>query len=285
MVRLVSEEVGEFNRRFGVELADGAQVESVLYRGDTLCVSTQVGCAVQCPFCASGANGLGRGLTLQELVGQVTAVLDRGHAVRRVTLSGVGEPLHNHRATREFFDWCREQRRWPSLTTSGGPLHRLREWLHLPHNGLTLSVHAGTEAMRQRMVPKGPALGPLFETLHGEVPRLARKRRRKLALAYLVLAGQTDAADEVDAFIERVQPLGVDVHLYAHNPVPTSSDRPVSRACYERIFERMTAGGLWVRMSSQARLEANGGCGTLVALDPHRKPRSPKGMESGQLQT
>jgi 23S rRNA (adenine2503-C2)-methyltransferase len=271
-VRFASEEVGHFNRRFGVRLADESQVEAVLYRGDTLCVSCQVGCAVRCPFCASGANGLGRNLTLDELLGQLEGVIERGHSVARVTVSGVGEPLHNHATVAAFLERCRARKVRMSLTTSGGPLKRLREWLHLPHNGLTLSIHAGTEATRKETVPNGPALGPLFETLGDELPRMTQRRKRKLALAYLMIAGRTDGEDELDAFAARVRPLGVDVHLYAYNPVPTSADRPVSRRAYEAAYDRLVQAGLSVRMSSQARIEANGGCGTLVAIRPSRGP-------------
>ncbi|HEY8427792.1 MAG TPA: radical SAM protein [Sandaracinaceae bacterium] len=264
MLALVEEHASELNRRFVVRLADGATVEAVLYRGDSLCVSCQVGCAVGCPFCASGAHGLARPLSFEELCGQVEAVRAR-HAVARVTLSGVGEPLHNA-AVPAFVAWCRAERIAPSLTTSGGPLARLREAFALPHNGLTISVHAGTEATRARTVPRGPALGPLFDVIADEVPKLSQSRRRKVALAYLVVEALNDADEEIDAFIERARPLGLWTHLYAYNPVPTSAHRPVPRARYEAIYRRMTEAGLRVRMSCRARVEPNGGCGTLVAV-------------------
>ncbi|MBX3273751.1 MAG: radical SAM protein [Sandaracinaceae bacterium] len=252
------------NRRFRVLLADGASVEAVLYRGDSLCISSQVGCAVGCPFCASGARGLSRSLTLEELLGQLDAVRAEGHAVSRVTVSGVGEPLHC-RAVLPFLDACRAARIKPSLTTSGGPLARLREAIGAPHNGLTVSVHAGTEPARALAVPHGPALAPLFDVLGEEVPRLSRSRQRKVALAYLLVEGLNDADAELDAFAARAARLGLWTHLYAYNPVPTSAHRPVSRARYEAAYARLSAAGLRVRMSCQARVEPNGGCGTLVA--------------------
>jgi len=264
-MELFEQGVSTFNRRFRVLLDDGAQVESVLYRGDTLCVSSQVGCAVRCPFCASGANGLMRPLRLDELWGQVEHVRARGFAIARVTVSGVGEPLHNHENVRAFVLRCRAERIGPSLTTTGGPLARLEEWLALPHNGLTISVHAGSEPVRARLVPHAPPLAGLFALLAARLPTLTRARRKKVALAYLAMAGANDGDDEVDAFVARAAPLGMAVHLYAYNPVPTSGHRPLARERYEAIYERMRAAGLVVRMSSQARIEANGGCGTLVA--------------------
>lgn len=265
-MRLVEVETSAFNRRFRVELDDGAEVEAVHYRGDSLCVSSQVGCAVGCPFCASGANGLARPLVEAELWGQVEAVRALGLDVHKVTVSGVGEPLHNARSVFAFIERCRAARIAPSVTTSGGPLERLAELLHAPHNGITLSVHAGSEATRARLVPRGPALEALYGLLHAEVPKLSRSRQRKIALAYLVVAGENDSDVEVDAFIARALTIRTPVHLYAYNTVPFRAHRPCSRARYEAIYQRMRAAGLVVRMSSKARTEENGGCGTLVAL-------------------
>jgi 23S rRNA (adenine2503-C2)-methyltransferase len=273
-VRLTLIETSPANRRYRVALDDGNAVEAVHYRGDTLCVSSQVGCAVGCPFCASGAGGLTRPLTFEELAGQLDAVRAEGLLVTRVTVSGVGEPLHNLHAVARFIALCRAQRIGPSVTTSGGPLERLRELLGLPHNGLTISVHAGSELIRQKLVPRAPALQALYAVLSEELPRLSRSRRKKLALAYLMVRDANDTEAELDAFIARTLPLaawGIAVHLYAYNPVPTSSHQPVSREAYELGYARMREAGLLVRMSSQARIEANGGCGTLVALRSKRE--------------
>lgn len=261
-------ETSTANRRYRVDLDDGNAVEAVHYRGHTLCVSSQVGCAVSCPFCASGAKGITRSLSLAELTFQLDAVRAEGLVVERTTVSGVGEPLHNLDNVSAFIALCREQGIGPSVTTSGGPLERLKRLLAAPHNGLTISVHAGTEPTRARLVPRGPALGPLYEVLHAELPKQTRSRRKKLALAYLMVRDLNDSDADIDGFIARTLPLGVAVHLYAYNPVPTSEHQPVTRAAYEAAYERMRSAGLFVRMSSQARIEANGGCGTLVALRP-----------------
>jgi len=271
MIQLVAEHSQGKNRRFVVELADGARVESVIYRDDTLCVSSQVGCAVACPFCASGARGFSRNLTLDEMLGQVEAVQALGVDLLRVTVSGEGEPLHNS-ALLDFIAQCRRRRLGPSVTTTGGPVARLSSLLRSHHNGVTLSIHSGTEATRSKVVPNGPALEPLFAALQQELPTLSGRRKRRLALAYLMVAGLNDSHEELAAFAMRVAPLGIDVHLYDYNPVPTSNFGPVSRQAYEAAYELLCAYGLRVRMSSKARLEPNGGCGTLVALRANASP-------------
>lgn len=266
MVEIIDERVGTLNRKYVLSLDDGARVEAVLYRGDSLCISTQVGCAVGCPFCASGANGLGRNLELEELIGQVQAVRARGGEVSRVTLSGVGEPLHNFDTTARFIERSHAEGTPVSLTTSGGPTRRLPALFALPHRGVSFSVHAGTESTRARVVPRGPSLDSLFETLGPLLEQASVRRRRRVALAYLLVADLNDDDAEVDAFVERVAPLGVLTHLYAYNPVPTSTYRRVGDARYQQVFARMRKAGLEVRRSSTARIESTGGCGTLVAL-------------------
>lgn len=270
MIEIAGEHASAWNRRFVMRLRDGAEVESVLYRGDTLCISCQVGCAVSCPFCASGAAGLMRPLETDELKAQVERVEAEGVVLRGVTVSGVGEPLHNATRVEELVSWCRARGTPASVTTSGGPVARLRAWLEddraLAHHGLTISVHAGTEAARAKLVPKGPPLAELFATIEAALPAMSRRRRKKTALAYLLVQRENDTDEELDAFAARALPLGLSVHLYALNPVPTSAMRGPERARYEAAYERLRAAGLVVRMSSQARVEANGGCGTLVAL-------------------
>jgi 23S rRNA (adenine2503-C2)-methyltransferase len=265
-VEIVDERVGTYNRKYGLRLRDDSQVEAVLYRGDSLCISSQVGCAVGCPFCASGAKGFGRNLSLDEMHAQVASVRARGAEVARVTISGVGEPLHNHGVVGQFIRESHAAGTPVSLTSSGGPLNRLREAFTWPHRGLSLSIHAGTQSARAKAVPRGPALEPLFATLAELLPLASARRRRRLALAYLLLEGVNESQDEIEAFVRLAQPLGVKVHLYAYNPVPTSDQARATETRYQEVYRYMCDSGLDVRRSSQARVEANGGCGTLVAI-------------------
>jgi len=271
VIALEAETTSSSNSKWLVRLGDGSAVEAVLYRGDTLCISSQVGCAVRCPFCASGANGLGRSLGLDELVGQVEAVESQGHRLARITVSGVGEPLHNPDAVLHFLEWAHSRRTPASLTTTGGRIDRLPEVLRAMHNGVTISVHAGSEAVRKAMVPHGPSLADVVATLERTLPTLTNNRRKKLAFAYLLVDGRNDSDAELAAFAALVRPFEQPVHLYALNTVPTSHERAVSRERYESAYALLRATGLVVRMSSQARLESNGGCGTLVASALRRR--------------
>ncbi len=264
-MRLVPQDSSCFNTRFAVELDDGAVVEAVVYRQHTLCVSSQVGCAVGCPFCASGSRGLLRNLTLDEMVAQVEQARSFEPSLQRITISGVGEPLHNATTVEAFLHWCRKQRLAPSLTTSGGSADKLRHFIDLPHNGLTLSVHAGSEPTRRKLVPHGPALASVLDTVESCFPKLSRSRRRRLSLAYLLLEGWNDDPNETRAFAERARSIGASVYLYRLNPVAGSAFQPAREERYQQIVTAWRSAGLEVRRSSLARTEDNGGCGTLVA--------------------
>lgn len=270
---LVEERRSPWNLKWAVRLEDGAEVEAVLYRGDTLCISSQVGCAVRCPFCASGRNGLGRSLRLEELLGQVEAVEALGHRVVRTTVSGVGEPLHNASNVIAYLQAAAGRRTPSSVTTTGGTLEHLPALMRAPHNGVTVSVHAGTEAMRSELVPHGPPLEALFTTLRTVLPELSGNRRKKIALAYLLVEGRNDTDHELDAFVSHATGLRLAVHLYAMNPIDQAPVHPSSRSRYEAAYRRLREAGLVVRMSSQARIDENGGCGTLVAVRVNRGAR------------
>lgn len=266
---IISAREGAQNRKLVLRLSPGDEVETVRYRGDTVCLSTQVGCAVACPFCASGAQGFFRNLSEDELWAQVDAAARLEEpSIQKIALSGIGEPLHNFAVVRSFLENATRRRFAVSVTTSGGPVARLVELLQSPHNGVTVSVHAGTEAIRKRMVPRGPDLASLFSALRDTLPTLSRRRRKKTALAYLVLEGTNDGDDELDAFVARALPLNLAVHLYGLNPVEHATFARGDRARFQAIYDRLRAAGLVVRMSSTARLEAVGGCGTLVAARP-----------------
>jgi len=121
---------GNLNRLFIFELSDGHRIEGVLYRGDTLCVSTQVGCPVRCLFCASGRHGLIRNLDADEIYNQYELVRSN-HPIRRVAVAGIGEPLANWVNVRAAFERFREAGVRVSFYTCGFPLKHLYELLRL----------------------------------------------------------------------------------------------------------------------------------------------------------
>ncbi|MGV1097911.1 radical SAM protein [Thiovibrio sp. JS02] len=252
------------NRVLTIPLADGHRVEAVYYGRATLCLSVQVGCAMGCPFCASGAKGLFRNLDRAELEQQIVAARDEGLHPTRLTLSGIGEPFANPMVP-EFIRTQRQQGMPVSLTTTGQPLARLAEFCRLPHNGLMFSLHAGRQETRERLVPRGPSLAALRTALAGLWPTLSRNKRRRFGFNYLILAGINDSGEELAGLREFLRPFPeATLHLLELNAVknsPFASPGPDQIRSVHHFFQEM---GINVRRANRWRRRKNGGCGTLV---------------------
>ncbi len=254
----------ETNHKFAVPLAGGMVVEAVYYASGTLCVSSQAGCALGCPFCASGSRGLQRNLALEEMQRQLVVAIDQGVEPKRVTISGIGEPLHNPQPVRQFMEYCMQRGLPVSLTTTASPLPQLSEFLGLAHNGLMISVHAGTAETHRRLIPRGPDFSSLINLLQKQVPVLSRRRRRKLGINYLLLEGINDSACELKSFAESFHGLqDVTVHLLTCNPVPGSPYSSPPQQAIDKAYRLLTDAGLQVRRANRWRRQTRGGCGTL----------------------
>jgi 23S rRNA (adenine2503-C2)-methyltransferase len=252
------------NSRFLAPLADGLGVEAVYYGSGTLCISSQAGCAMGCPFCASGSRGLLRNLSAEELWAQLEYIRGRGIEPRRLTISGVGEPLHNFLALSTFMERCRVAGLPVSLTTTGSPLERFEEILRQPLNGLMLSLHAGTSATHRQLIPRGPELTALLDVLGGALAHLSRRRRRKVGINYLLLAGINDRRREMAPLLPLFQRYPeLTLHLLTCNPVADSSFVSPPAAAVAELHGWLADQGLHVRRPNPWRTQADGGCGTL----------------------
>jgi 23S rRNA (adenine2503-C2)-methyltransferase len=153
-----------------------------------------------------------------------------------------------------------------SLTTTGSPLPVLREFLAMHHNGLMLSLHAGTAATHRRLVPRGSDLDALWALLEEVLPTLPRRRRRKIGINYLLLAGCNDSPAELSALADRLRLLPeLTLHLLTCNPVTGSAFVSPPPPAVDAVHGFLAAQGLNIRRPNRWRTSAEGGCGTLLA--------------------
>lgn len=245
------------NRVTAFELHDGYAVETVWYESGTLCISTQAGCSMSCPFCASGRAGLKRNLTTDELRAQILMHKD----VKRLTLSGIGEPLNNIENVCRFIS---ESDLPVSVTTSVPDTANLKKILNISHNGLMLSLHAGTSHTHKKLIPKAADIDSVFDLLKEQWFNMSGNKRRKTGFNYLLFEGINDTDEEVTAFIRRVKYFKeATVHLLYCNPVENSRYTSPPAEISDSIFRIMKDAGLNVRRANRSRREAQGGCGTL----------------------
>ena len=269
-MKLLSITESELNRLLTFELADGHLIEAVHYRGDTLCVSTQVGCHVRCTFCASGRNGLLRNLDCDEIVCQY--ILARSFfPIKRIAVAGIGEPLANWENVKKSFELFRSEGLKISFYTTGFPLRNLSELLDLPHNGVSVSIHSLDPEARKGIMPFTGNVKYLISFLKEKLPELPTKKRKKVSLAYLLLRGVNDSEEDLFKLGSLALELGVGVTLLYYNKVGCLE--PVSEKEYEDAFMLLRSMGVRVTLSTRFRKDKLGGCGTLTVgkTDTHKQ--------------
>jgi 23S rRNA (adenine2503-C2)-methyltransferase len=254
--------------------ADGHPVETVLMtpaRRATVCVSSQVGCAVGCAFCASGRLGLRRDLSAEEMVDQVLsaqrALRPEGRHVTNVVFMGMGEPFHNYDETLRACRLLNDPEgfslaaRAMSVSTAGvvpGIDRFAGEALQL---NLAVSLHAGTDVLRGELVPlnRRYPLAALFAACE----RYVTRTRRKLFFEYVVLADVNDTAEQAAALTRRLRRPLYHLNLIAYNAAGGPFERPRPDALVA-FRKRLEAAGVHctVRRSPGDDIEA--ACGQLA---------------------
>ena len=230
-------------------LGDGELVETVLIRHDphaqaspsarrTVCLSTQAGCAMGCTFCATGAQGFRRQLSVGEVLAQ--ALLARGWArqeggeLTHVVFMGMGEPLANYETVSAALERLSDgdafglSPRRITVSTVGLPAQMRRLAEDHPQVNLAVSLHAADEALRRELVPVPPA-SP------AEIVEAAREHSertgRRVTFEYVLLAGVNDSRAQARALAERIAGMRCQVNLIPFNPSPgVFGQRPSRRA-------------------------------------------------------
>ena len=219
-----------FTRKLRLELDDSQSIESVLMKNKeriTLCVSTQIGCALGCSFCATGTMGFRRNLTAGEIVGQYLTVqnLIDSH-ITNVVLMGMGEPLLNYnnvsKAVKIFTDpdGMLVSRRKLTLSTAGiipGIERLTRDRLPVK---LAVSLNAVDDISRSAIMPvnKKYPLSDLFTALH----KYEKSTRHRITFEYVVIKGVNDTLADAKKLIKLLGGFSAKLNLIAFNPVDIS---------------------------------------------------------------
>lgn len=233
-------------------------------QGATLCVSTQVGCPVRCPFCASGKLGLERNLTSAEILEQYVRGAAEGPLARTVVM-GIGEPLLNLPALLPALEIVRSEMglgsRKITVSTVGFP-ERLRELADLkPAFQLAISLHTPDQRERDELVPAMAGV-PIEEVLAAG-DYWFEVTGREITYEYVLLGGVNDSPDHAEHLAERLRRRRATVNLIPYNPVPEDRYRRPHKQDVEafRAFleeRRIVATVRWSR-----GLEAAAACGQL----------------------
>lgn len=271
------------------KLFDGALVESVLMRYPgrvTMCVSSQAGCGMACPFCATGQGGLQRNMSTAEIVEQVLAgarSLQRGEVpggpgrVSNVVFMGMGEPLANYKAvvgavrrlTSPAPEGLGMSARGVTVSTVG-LVPRIRQ---LTEEGiactLALSLHAPDDELRNELVPINTR-SSVAETVEAAWD-YARVTKRRVSIEYAMMRGINDQAWRADLLGDVLNGFGdwgwVHVNLIPLNPTPGSKWTASDPADEREFVRRLEAKGIPTTVRDTRGSEIDGACGQLAATE------------------
>lgn len=269
-------ESGDGSRKFLMQLCDGLQVESVLIpegRRLTLCLSTQVGCTLDCRFCLTGQMGLKRNLKAHEIVDQCLTVQDRIDSDARLTnvvLMGMGEPLANMDSVSEAVTrltnarWGLGIAPWRITLSTAGLASRLDEVARLGIN-LAVSLNATTAAQRADLMPMADRLHPLEELL-AACRRYPLPPRRRLTFEYVLLREVNDSEQDASRLAKLLRGMRCKVNLIPFNEFPGSPYRRPDQSQVLRFQSILQSGGLDTFIRESKGRDVLGACGQLGQL-------------------
>lgn len=267
-------------RKLLLTLEDGLTIETVLIPEDerlTLCVSTQVGCMLDCGFCLTGTMGLKRNLKSYEIVDQVLTAQDQLGADERITnlvFMGMGEPLANLDALAAAIT-CLTNKSWglgwsPRRITvsSAGLASRLKEVAALGVN-LAISLNATTEEQRRNLMPAVSEIASL-KTLMAACRRYPLAPGRRLTFEFVLLSGVNDGAEDAHRLVKLLSGIRCKVNLIPFNEFPGSRFRRPPDRDVLRFQSTLRQAGIDVFIRKSRGRDVLGACGQLGNLSAGR---------------
>ena len=253
------------------KLSDGNCVETVLMRyhyGNTVCISTEVGCRMGCAFCASTLGGLVRKLEPFEMLDQVLFTqVDSGLPIGHIVLMGIGEPLDNFDNVMRFLELVNSEdgmnisMRHISLSTCGlvPGIDRLAERkLQLT---LSVSLHAPTDEIRNTIMPVNKAY-PTEELLQA-CRRYYETTGRRISFEYAMIAGVNDTEEHAKILLKRLKGMGAHMNLIPLNHVEESPLKPSTRSAVMRFQKTLEEGGIPATVRRTLGGDIDASCGQL----------------------
>ena len=232
----------------------------------TVCVSTQVGCAMACRFCATGLQGFTRNLTPAEIVSQVL-YFSRERRITNIVFMGMGEPLANYGGTIAAIRWLTRHEglglRQRGITVSTVGLVRAIDRLSLEglQVGLTISLHAPDDELRRDLIPTSS--GTTIDDLVAAARRYIERCGRRVTFAYALLDHVNDEPEQARALARRIRGIQAHVNLIPYNPTAGPDLRRPSIGRVRAFQRELEAAGVNATVRIERGVEIAAACGQL----------------------
>lgn len=260
-------------RRYLLKLEDGNYIESVLmkyHHGYTICVSSQVGCAMGCRFCASTRNGKARNLSAGEIIGQVMTVQkDLGERISNIVMMGIGEPLDNYNEVLKFLEIVNHPsglnigHRHITLSTCG-LVPKIKDLADRQLQiTLSVSLHAADDETRSEIMPvnRRYSISQLMEACRYYI----KKTNRRISFEYTLISGVNDNSAEAEKLLKLLHGMLCHVNLIPVNPVKETGFKQGSRAKIEEFQRILESGGISATIRREMGADISAACGQLRA--------------------
>lgn len=255
-------------RKYLFVLEDGNAVEAVIIPDEdrnTLCISSQAGCAMQCAFCLTGTYNLTRNLTTAEIVNQILAVR-RDVEVRNIVLMGMGEPLHNLDNVIPALQIMAEDNglqlssRRVTVSTCGlvPELERLGREVTV---NLAVSLNATTDELRDRIMPVNKAYP--IAVLLAALKKFPLPGRRKITIEYVLLGGLNDTLDDAKRLVRLLSDIPCKINLIPFNPHEAADFVPPTRAALDAFHKYLLDRHFTVITRDSRGSDISAACGQL----------------------
>lgn len=256
-----------------LQFTGGGRIECVLLRDGqrrSICISSQVGCAMGCVFCASGLDGVDRNLTTGEIIEQMLRLqqlLPSDERLSHIVVMGMGEPLANLDRLLPALDMARGKDglgisvRRITISTVGLPpaIDRLAE--NEPHYQLAVSLHAADDALRNRLVPVNKRIG--LDKILEAADRYFEASGRRLTYEYVLLGGVNDQANHARQLATLLRGRTALLNVIPYNPVDGLPYQTPSPAAQDRFRDILQQAGLNVQFRQRKGDKISAACGQL----------------------
>ena len=268
--------------KFLFEMQDGSSVESVLMHfayGESLCVSSQVGCNMACTFCASGLLKKQRSLTAGEMVGEamfVQALLDEDQRrLDNIVIMGTGEPFDNYDNVMRFCAIINSDHglaigaRHITISTCG-IVPRINDFAdaHLQYN-LAVSLHASNDALRRKLMPIDKAYP--MDQLMAALKRYSENNHRRLTFEYILLRNVNDQDENAIELANLIRGMNAYVNLIPYNEVDENGYRTTDARTALHFYDVLMKHGVKATLRTKHGEDIDAACGQLRAKHEREK--------------